>query len=107
MGSTDNEPITLYDWRTDIATLTLTSANTATATFTAPEVDATGFEIILTLTVTDTVGVADSATVLMTVTPQLAITLDIDGNSAFDRMNGIMIVRCIFSSRGDGLTRSN
>ena len=66
-GSTDNEPITLYGWSSSIATLTLTGANTNTAGFTAPEVEEAGLDIILTLTVTDTIGLADSATVLVRV----------------------------------------
>ena len=85
----------------------LTGADTATPIFTAPEVDAAGFEIILTLTVTDTVGVADSATVLITVIPQVVATLDIDGNSFLSPEDFIMILRYSFSIRGDGLTRSN
>ena len=75
-GSTDNEPITLYGWSSSIATLTLTGADTNTAGFTAPEVEEAGLDIILTLTVTDTAGVADSATVLVRVNnvPEVPIT---------------------------------
>ena len=104
-GSTDNKPITLYGWTAD-PTITLTGANTNTAGFTAPEVEEAGLDIILTLTVTDTVGVADSATVLVRVNnvPD-ADTLDVDENGLFDRMDGMMILRYSFSIRGDGLTR--
>ena len=65
--STDNIGIDSYGWSSEIPTLTLTNADTDTANFTAPEVDISGLEIILTLTVTDTAGLTDSATVLITV----------------------------------------
>ena len=66
-GSTDNIAIESYGWSSEIPTLTLTNADADTANFTAPEVDISGLEIILTLTVTDTAGLTDSATVLITV----------------------------------------
>ena len=65
--STDNIAIESYGWSSEIPTLTLTNADTDTASFTAPEVDISGLEIILTLTVTDAAGLTDSATVLITV----------------------------------------
>ena len=104
-GSTDDDTIVAYAWTAD-TTLTLTNADTDTANFIAPEVEDAGLEIILTLTVTDTEGVADSAMVLITVNnvPD-ADTLDVDGNGLFDRMDGMMILRYSFSIRGDGLTR--
>ena len=105
-GSTDNKPITLYGWSSSVATLTLTGADTNTAGFTAPEVEEAGLDIILTLTVTNTAGVADSATVLVRVNNVPDVdTLDVDGNGLFDRMDGMMILRYSFSIRGDGLTR--
>ena len=66
-GSTDDDGILAYGWSSSIATLTLTNANTDTAGFTAPEVEDAGLDIILTLTVTDTAGLADSATVLIAI----------------------------------------
>ena len=65
--STDNIAIDSYGWSSEIPTLTLTNADAEVASFTAPEVEEAGLEIILTLTVTDTAGLADSATVLITV----------------------------------------
>ena len=65
--STDNVAIDSYGWSSEIPTLTLTNADAEVASFTAPEVDISGLEIILTLTVTDTAGLTDSATVLITV----------------------------------------
>ena len=104
-GSTDDDAIVAYAWTAD-TTLTLTNADTDTASFTAPEVEEAGLDIILTLTVTNTEGVADSATVLVRVNnvPD-AGTLDVDENGLFDRMDGMMILRYSFSIRGDGLTR--
>ena len=104
-GSTDDDAIATYAWTSDIPTLTLTGADTATVTFTAPNVNAE-LDIILTLIVTDTADLTDSATVLVTVVPQATtITVDIDGNGSFDRMDGTIILRYSFSIRGDGLTR--
>ena len=65
--STDNIGIDSYGWSSEIPTLTLTNADAEVASFTAPEVEEAGLEIILTLTVTDTAGLTDSATVLVTV----------------------------------------
>ena len=102
-GSTDDDGITAYAWTANIPTLTLSGANTATVTFSAPVVEKAGLDIILTLTVTDARGLTDSATVLITVTPE--ITLDIDENGSIDSSDSIIILRYSFSIRGDGLTR--
>ena len=101
-GSTDNKPITLYGWTAD-TTITLTGADTDTAGFTAPEVEEAGLDIILTLTVTDTEGVADSATVLITINDVL--NLDVDENGIVTTHDIIMFLRYSFSIRGDELTR--
>ena len=73
--STDNVAIDSYGWTAD-PTITLTGADTVALSFTAPEVDTAGLEIILTLTVTDTAGLTNSATVLVTVAnvPEVPIT---------------------------------
>ena len=102
-GSTDNKPITLYGWSSSVPTLSLTGADTNTAGFTAPEVEEAGLDIILTLTVTDTAGVADSATVLITINDVL--NLDVDENGIVTTHDIIMFLRYSFSIRGDELTR--
>ena len=64
--STDDAGIVSYSWTSDYTNLSLSNGDTAQPTFTAPEVQIET-EISFTLTVIDTAGMTNSATVLVSV----------------------------------------
>ena len=101
--STDNVGIDSYGWSSE-PTLTLTNADAEVASFIAPEVEEAGLEIILTLTVTDTAGLTDSATVLITVNNVVVPDLDVDEDGNITINDFIMMVRYGFAIRGADLT---
>jgi hypothetical protein len=122
-GSTDGQGIASYMWTQTAGTptVTLTNPNTATPTFTAPDVGTTGASLTFQLTVTDTGGLTGSNTTVVNVSWVNAaptanagidqnvnegITVTLDGSNSSDPDDGISSYSWI-QTAGTPVTLSN